>query len=373
MARIRKPKILLMAPTALGPRRRTSGPPNQKKSNTESATPPIPMIMPRYEVVLSTCAASAMTTPIAPGPDMSGMASGVREMSSFSCASWLSSGVMRACEVTMPQAVLATISPPAIFRTGSEMPKKYSTKRPKKRNVTRMTNTHRPVFTAVFRRSSAVQDEVMLKKMGIPPKGSTMGNRARNVAAAECGSVRRNCPRAWAEVTGMPPALWLHAPALRSELPTAGARARRPPYREPNSLLESPPPRTRCIRPEHKWHGETRDGGAILQATTERARRRAAPGSTARNHAADSFASTESLLLHPENASQPRPLRSYRAHARRIYSRLFSWLHPGKQQSLFHILRSRRAARRHRPCARPPGQTLSPSPARKRNPGRQTS
>src|SRR5580704_10737949 len=42
----------------------------------------------------------------------------------------------------------------------------------------------------------------MLKKMGIPQKGSTMGNNARNVAAAECGSVRRNCPRAWVEVMG---------------------------------------------------------------------------------------------------------------------------------------------------------------------------
>src|SRR5580658_7466372 len=47
MARIRKPKILLMAPTALGPRRRTSGPPNQKNRRTESATPAIPMTIPR--------------------------------------------------------------------------------------------------------------------------------------------------------------------------------------------------------------------------------------------------------------------------------------------------------------------------------------
>src|ERR1019366_3332555 len=65
-----------------------------------------------------------MTTPIAPGPDISGMASGASEMSSLSAASWLSSGVMRACEVTMPHAVFATISPPAILITGSEMPKK---------------------------------------------------------------------------------------------------------------------------------------------------------------------------------------------------------------------------------------------------------
>src|SRR5580693_3942134 len=149
MARIRKPKILLMAPTALGPSRRTNGPPSQKKSNTVSATAAMPMTMPMYDAVLSTLAASPMTTPMAPGPDISGIASGVREISSLSCASLLSSGVMRACEVTMPQAVLATINPPAIFRTGSEMPKKYSTKRPKNRNVTRITNTQRPVFSAV--------------------------------------------------------------------------------------------------------------------------------------------------------------------------------------------------------------------------------
>src|ERR1022692_3879804 len=94
MARIRKPKILLMAPTALGPSRRTNGPPSQKNNNTDRATPAMPITMPKYEAALSTCAASAMTTPIAPGPDMSGIASGVRDISSLSCASWLSSGVI---------------------------------------------------------------------------------------------------------------------------------------------------------------------------------------------------------------------------------------------------------------------------------------
>src|SRR5258708_7550733 len=76
------------------------------------------------------------------------------------------------------------------------MPKKYSTKRPKKRNATRMTKTQTAVFKAVRWRSLAVQEDVIVKKMGMPPKGSTMGNNARKVAAAECGSVRRNCPRA---------------------------------------------------------------------------------------------------------------------------------------------------------------------------------
>src|SRR5277367_562163 len=109
---------------------------------------------------------------------------------------------MREWEVTMPQAVLATIKPPAIFRTGSEMPKKKSTKRPKNRNVTRITKTQSPVFKAVRCRSFASQEEVMEKKIGTPPKGSTMGNSARNVAAAECGRVRRNCPRAWVAFMG---------------------------------------------------------------------------------------------------------------------------------------------------------------------------
>src|SRR5271155_2156958 len=612
MARIRNPKILLMAPTALGPNRRTNGPPNQKKSNTVSAIPAMPITMPMYEAALSTLAASAMTTPMAPGPDISGIASGVREMSSLSCASLLSSGVMRAWEVTMPQAVLATISPPAIFKTGSEMPKKCSTKRPKNRNVTRMTNTQRPVFSAVLRRSCGVQDDVMLKKMGIPPKGSTMGNNARNVAAAECGSVRRNCPRAWVVVMGsggferiedrypeMPeiffvpgrhgkpvqaggrrnhdvvqevflpahhhpchlaettrvhrqynrrvlqivnpslngagfrcilftgaldallqfskrnrrktdllvpqavkpfhhssvrlrftnlrnyvrveqipghsnstdgrrphlprgrtmfskrgpdrsnslipgrdalcirrhssmgtstaastprrvttcgpflsaasrnslkrafascncqeltgsflqrhcmtshmtsqaehttdilPAPWPRARALPLERPTADAPARHPPCRELHSLPGSLPRHIPYIRPERKSHGETRDGAAAPQAPAKRAQRPAASDSTVPDLAADSSASPKSSPPHFENVLLPRSLHSDRAHARRIYSQPFSWPHRDRRQSLFRILRSRRAERRHRPCAMPPGRRLAPSPARKRNP-----
>src|SRR5271165_493747 len=107
---------------------------------------------------------------------------------------------MRAVEVTMPHAVLATISPPAILMTGSEMPKKLRTNRPTNRNVTKITKTQTPVLKAVRLRSRAVHADVMVKKMGMPPKGSTMGNSARNVAAAEAGSVRRKWPRAWAEV-----------------------------------------------------------------------------------------------------------------------------------------------------------------------------
>ena len=59
-----------------------------------------------------------------------------------------------------------------------------------------MMKTHMPVLNAVRLRSLAVHDDVIVKKMGIPPNGSTMGNSARNVAAAEAGSVRRKCPSA---------------------------------------------------------------------------------------------------------------------------------------------------------------------------------
>src|SRR5271170_7845951 len=520
----------------------------------------------------------------------------------------------------MPQAVLATISPPAIFRTGSDMPKKYNTKRPKNRNVTRMTNTQRPVLKAVIRRSLSVQDDVMLKKIGTPPGGSTMGNNARNVAAAECGSVRRNWPSAWVEVIesvgfervedlypealeilfvsrsdaepvdsggrcdhsilpqrvglpghqarplpetswihghkgerplhgsqprldlaglggvpsarqlhaglqfshchrrkknlldskglqpghnrpvrlglaqfgnhvcvqqianhlksgwlksvggrrahltrlgrtmsnrgpgarsnslmlgrlascirrhssmgtrtaastprrvttcgpflsaalrnslkrdfascncqvltggflqrnsitsqmtsqlaiGIPRAPWPHAPAQRSKLPTVGAPAPRRPCPEPHSRRESLLRRTLCILPERKSRGETRDGAGALQAQAEHAQRRAAPDSTERDLAADSSASPKSSPRHLENVSLPRSLHSDRAHALRICPQPFFWRHRGSRQSLFHILHSRRAARRHRPCAAPAGRRLSPSPVRKRNPDRQT-
>src|SRR5271168_74484 len=161
----------------------------------------------------------------------------------------------------------------------------------------------------------------MLKKMGIPPKGSTMGNNARNVAAAECGSVRRNCPSACVvgvmSLTGNLPAPWPRARALLLELPTAAVPALRPPCPEPHSLPESPLRHTRCIHPEHKSHGETRDDAAVPQAPAVRAQRRAAPGSTARHLAADSFASPQSSPPRPENVSLPRSLYSDRARARR--------------------------------------------------------
>src|SRR5207302_2386425 len=69
IARIKNPKIRLMAPTALGPRRATSGPPNRKNRQTVTASAATPTTMPRYAVQLSTCAASPITTPIDPGQE----------------------------------------------------------------------------------------------------------------------------------------------------------------------------------------------------------------------------------------------------------------------------------------------------------------
>ena len=101
----------------------------------------MPMTIPRYDTVLVASAAKPITTPIDSGPDSMGMAIGVSEISSFVLASLRSAGVMRLLPVTMPQAVLATIRPPAIFRTGNEMPKRINTKRPKNRKTIRIVIT----------------------------------------------------------------------------------------------------------------------------------------------------------------------------------------------------------------------------------------
>src|ERR1700686_798591 len=275
----------------------------------------------------------------------------------------------------MPQAVLATINPPAIFSTGSEMPKKCSTKRPKNRNVTRMTKTHTPVLRAVRLRSGAVQEEVIEKKMGIPPKGSTMGNRARNVAAAECGNVRRNCRGAWVASifpSDILPEPWPLAPAQPSAPPAAAAPAPRPLYRAPHSLPELPPRHSRCIRLEHRSHDETRDGAAAPRTPAEPAPRPAAPDSAVLRPAADSFASPVSLPLLPESALQRQRPHSDRARARPVSSQPFSLRCRGRRQSLFRILRSCKAAHQHRPYARLPDRKLSPSAVRRRNRDRRT-
>jgi hypothetical protein len=77
-------------------------------------------------------------------------------MSSLVLASLLSSVVIRLEPVTIPHAVFATISPPAIFNTGSEIPKKLRMKLPKSMNTTRIAITSMPIFSAVRRRSCVI-------------------------------------------------------------------------------------------------------------------------------------------------------------------------------------------------------------------------
>ena len=138
-----------------------------------------------------------------------GIAIGVREISLFSAASSVSAGVMRAEAVTMPHAVWATISPPAIFSTGSEMPKKLSTKRPKNMKTTRMPSTYSAVFRAVQLRSRSEKSAVSAKNSGTPPNGFTMGNRARKVAPAAEGRVLRiSCTAVPGAISDSPPTLW---------------------------------------------------------------------------------------------------------------------------------------------------------------------
>ena len=97
--------------------------------------------------MLSALAARPITTPIEPGPESMGIAIGVREISLLAAASSVSAGVIRVEAVTMPQAVWATISPPATFSTGNEIPKKLRTKRPKNMKTTRMPkHIHRGLY-----------------------------------------------------------------------------------------------------------------------------------------------------------------------------------------------------------------------------------
>ena len=135
-----------------------------------------------------------------PGPDSIGMAIGVSEMSCLVRASLLSSIVMRLEPVTMPQAVFATIKPPAIFRTGNEIPKKPSTNRPKSMKTIRIAITYREVFSAVLLRSCGGKFAVRLKNSGIPPKGLTIGRSARKVAVAAVG---RSCSTWRRAVSGL--------------------------------------------------------------------------------------------------------------------------------------------------------------------------
>jgi len=122
IARIRNPKMRLIAPAALGPSRPPAGLQTQKKINRKRQRRDAD-----HHAEVSSQAVDMrrqpITTPIEPGPESMGMAIGVREMSALVMASSLSAVVSRFSPVTIPQAVLATIRPPAIFKTGSEIPK----------------------------------------------------------------------------------------------------------------------------------------------------------------------------------------------------------------------------------------------------------
>src|SRR5207342_237181 len=113
--------------------------------------------------------------------------------------------------VTIPQAVWATISPPAICSTGSEIPKKFRTNRPKNMKTTRMPRTYRAVLRAVRLRSASEKSEVRAKNSGTPPKGFTIGKSARKVAPAAEGKVLRTCSTVFpGDTSDSPPTPWLH-------------------------------------------------------------------------------------------------------------------------------------------------------------------
>jgi len=92
---------------------------------------------------------------------------------------------------------MATINPPHLQDKEKRCRRKKARSGPIKRNRNQQSQKPRcRVFRAVLLRSFAVHDAVRVKKIGIPPKGSTMGNSARKVAAGRVrAALRRNCPR----------------------------------------------------------------------------------------------------------------------------------------------------------------------------------
>src|SRR5271165_597834 len=171
----------------------------------------------------------------------------------------------------------------------------------------------------------------------------------------------------------MSPPPWPRVRAPQPEPPPAGARGRHLLCRAPRSRRESRRLHIPCIPPEHKLHGETRDGGAALPAPATPAPPPATPGSPGRDPAADFSASTKFSPPHPESVLQPHSRCSNRASARQTCSPPALQLHPDTRRLPCHTLHSRKAEHRHRPCAAPRDRKSSPSAARIRNPDRRIS
>src|SRR6056297_402578 len=134
-----------------------------------------------------------MTVAIAPGPAISGMASGKTEGSSLSSSSSASS----ACPCrrlvrrwnSMSRAVRNNRIPPAIRNAGMEMPTKPSTASPKAAKTIRISAAVMQARRAMARRRAASIPCVRATKSGVMPTGSIMTNSVTKAVMRKVGSI----------------------------------------------------------------------------------------------------------------------------------------------------------------------------------------
>ena len=131
------------------------------------------------------CLPASMTTAIAPGPAISGRASGQNEMSLLIAASlsaaqpWVlrSSFARISCHPTAP-----TISPPPRSTACRVMPRKDRIHGPPIRNTSSSIRAYRLLRKAIDRLCSADAFGVKLRKMPTFPRGSVMTKSATKIA-----------------------------------------------------------------------------------------------------------------------------------------------------------------------------------------------
>ena len=121
----------------------------------------------------------------APGPAMSGNASGNTEMSSLKRASASSRPVVERPPDwranTMSMAMRNKRMPPAILKAGRLIPRVCSSQAPMKANMSRMAVASSVPLKAMRRRWMSSQPPVSAPNMGVTPNGSTTTNSTMNM------------------------------------------------------------------------------------------------------------------------------------------------------------------------------------------------
>ncbi len=163
----------------VGPKSRSSGAASRKRAKTQSRTRPMTRWMAKI------CSASAPSWPVrriivakAPGPAMSGVASGKTDGSSaWGSSAWSWRRSLRRSN-SISRAVRNSRIPPAMRKAGIEMPKKLSTDSPAIPNMVSRPKAIRQARIAMPRLTLAVSPWVRAAKRGARPIGSMITKRA---------------------------------------------------------------------------------------------------------------------------------------------------------------------------------------------------